>query len=94
MARHIAQAMPQNWEVKGLHALGYAGIRKKLPSVKLDTSGNALYEFVKEKLKSVNKEVTFKIPEGLIRELDSSVTQVTSSHAYIYWYRSRRQDRS
>jgi CBS domain-containing protein len=34
------------------------------------------YEFVKEKLKSVNKEVTFKIPDGLIRELDSSVTQV------------------
>jgi hypothetical protein len=34
------------------------------------------YEFVKEKLKSINKEVLFKIPEGLMKELDSSVTQV------------------
>ena len=49
--KDLAAAMPQNWEVKGLHALGYAGIRKKIPSVKLDTGGNALYEFVKETLK-------------------------------------------
>lgn len=49
--KDLAAAMPQNWEVKGLHALGYAGIRKKIPSVELDTGGNALYEFVKETLK-------------------------------------------
>lgn len=34
------------------------------------------YDFVKEKLKSINKEMLLKIPEGLIKELDSSVTQV------------------
>ena len=50
--RDLAAAMPQNWETKGLHSLGYAGIRKKLPQVKLDTSGNGLYEFVKETLKA------------------------------------------
>jgi DNA helicase-2/ATP-dependent DNA helicase PcrA len=47
----LAKVMPQNWETKGLHALGYAGIRKKLKSAKVDTKGNALYEFCKEALK-------------------------------------------
>lgn len=35
-----------------------------------------LYDFVSEKLKSINKEILFKIPEALIKELDSSVTKV------------------
>jgi CBS domain-containing protein len=35
-----------------------------------------LYDFVREKLKSINKEVVFKIPEAFIKELDSSVTKV------------------
>ncbi len=35
-----------------------------------------LYDFVREKLKSINKEVVFRIPEAVIRELDSSVTKV------------------
>jgi hypothetical protein len=42
--------MPPNWTTQGLHSLGYAAIRKKLPQVKLDTKGNALYEFCKERL--------------------------------------------
>ena len=35
-----------------------------------------LYDFVKDKLKSINKEVVFKIPEAFIKELDSSVAKV------------------
>ncbi|MDO8525127.1 MAG: CBS domain-containing protein [Candidatus Omnitrophota bacterium] len=35
-----------------------------------------LYDFVRDKLKSINKEVVLKIPEAIIRELDSSVTKV------------------
>ncbi|MCX5677908.1 MAG: CBS domain-containing protein [Candidatus Omnitrophica bacterium] len=35
-----------------------------------------LYDFVREKLSSINKEVLFKIPEALLHELDSSVTKV------------------
>ena len=35
-----------------------------------------LYEFVKEKLKSIKREVVFKIPEVLGEELKSSVTKV------------------
>lgn len=35
-----------------------------------------LYEFIKEKLKSIKKEVVFKIPEVLGKELESSVTKV------------------
>ncbi len=35
-----------------------------------------LYDFVRDKLHSINKEVVFKIPETLIQELDSSVTKV------------------
>lgn len=35
-----------------------------------------LYEFIKEKLRSIKKEVVFKIPEVLGKELDSSVTKV------------------
>lgn len=35
-----------------------------------------LYDFVREKLKSINKEVVFKVPEALLHELDSSVTKV------------------
>ena len=35
-----------------------------------------LYDFVREKLKSINKEVLFKIPEAFLKELDSSVTKV------------------
>jgi CBS domain-containing protein len=35
-----------------------------------------LYDFVAEKLRSINKEVVFKIPDELMRELDSSVTKV------------------
>ncbi len=35
-----------------------------------------LYDFVREKLKSINKEIVFKIPEAFIKELDSSVTKV------------------
>ena len=37
---------------------------------------SVLYDFVREKLKSINKEVVFKIPEAFIKELDSSVTKV------------------
>lgn len=37
---------------------------------------SVLYDFVKEKLKSINKEVTLRIPEELLKELDSSVTKV------------------
>ena len=47
----LAAVMPSNWETKGLHALGFAGIRRKLRSAKVDTKGNALYEFCKEALK-------------------------------------------
>lgn len=50
--KDLAAAMPQNWETKGLHSLGYAGIRKKLPQAKVDTSGSVLYEFVKDTLKA------------------------------------------
>lgn len=35
-----------------------------------------LYDFVKAKLKSINKEVIFKVPEAFIKELDSSVAKV------------------
>lgn len=35
-----------------------------------------LYEFIQEKLKSIKKEVVFKIPEVLGKELESSVTKV------------------
>jgi CBS domain-containing protein len=35
-----------------------------------------LYDFVREKLKSINKEIVFKIPEAFVKELDSSVTKV------------------
>ena len=35
-----------------------------------------LYDFVRGKLSSINKEVVFKIPEALLHELDSSVTKV------------------
>lgn len=35
-----------------------------------------LYDFIREKLKSINKEVVLKIPEAIVRELDSSVTKV------------------
>lgn len=35
-----------------------------------------LYDFVKDKLASINKEVVFKIPEAFVKELDSSVTKV------------------
>ncbi|MBN2453461.1 MAG: CBS domain-containing protein [Candidatus Omnitrophica bacterium] len=35
-----------------------------------------LYDFVRDKLKSINKEVVFKVPEALLHELDSSVTKV------------------
>lgn len=35
-----------------------------------------LYEFIKEKLKSIKKEVVFKVPEILGKEFDSSVTKV------------------
>lgn len=35
-----------------------------------------LYDFVREKLKSINKEVLYKIPEAFLKELDSSVTKV------------------
>jgi len=37
---------------------------------------SALYDFVREKLKSIHKEVVFKIPDAFIKELDSSVTKV------------------
>lgn len=37
---------------------------------------NQLYDFVRAKLASVNKEVVFKIPEAFIKELDSSVAKV------------------
>ena len=37
---------------------------------------SVLYDFVREKLKSINKEVLFKIPEAFLKELDSSVTKV------------------
>jgi len=35
-----------------------------------------LYDFVKEKLKSIHKEVVFKIPSAFVKDLDSSVTKV------------------
>ena len=35
-----------------------------------------LYDFVREKLRSINKEVVFKIPDALMQELDSSVSKV------------------
>jgi CBS domain-containing protein len=35
-----------------------------------------LYDFVREKLKSIKKEFVVKIPEALVKELDSSVAQV------------------
>ena len=35
-----------------------------------------LYDFVADKLRSINKEVVFKIPEALAEELDSSVAKV------------------
>lgn len=34
------------------------------------------YDFVREKLKSIKKEIVLKVPEGFIEELDSSVAQV------------------
>ncbi len=47
----LAIAMPSNFDTKGMHSLGYTAIRKRLSHVKLDTKGNALYEFCKEALK-------------------------------------------
>lgn len=35
-----------------------------------------LYDFVRDKLKSINKEIVLKIPEAFIKELDSSVAKV------------------
>jgi CBS domain-containing protein len=35
-----------------------------------------LYDFVKGKLKGINKEAVFNVPEAFIKELDSSVTKV------------------
>lgn len=35
-----------------------------------------LYDFVRGKLKSINKEAVFKIPPAFVKELDSSVTKV------------------
>jgi len=35
-----------------------------------------LYDFVREKLKSIKKEVVVRIPEAFIKELDSSVAKV------------------
>jgi len=35
-----------------------------------------LYDFITEKLKSINKEVVFRLPESVMKELDSSVTKV------------------
>jgi len=35
-----------------------------------------LYDFVRDKLRSINKEVVFKIPDALMQELDSAVTKV------------------
>lgn len=35
-----------------------------------------LYDFVKEKLRSINKEVVLKVPDRLVKELDSSVNKV------------------
>ena len=46
----LARVMPANWSTMTLHSLGFAAIRKKLPQAKLDTNGNALYEFCKERL--------------------------------------------
>jgi superfamily I DNA/RNA helicase len=46
----LGKAMPGNWESRGLHSLGYAAIRKKHPRIKVDSGGNALYEFCKERL--------------------------------------------
>ncbi|MFA5147459.1 MAG: CBS domain-containing protein [Candidatus Omnitrophota bacterium] len=37
---------------------------------------SVLYDFIKEKLKSIKKEVVAKVPEALSRELDSSVAKV------------------
>lgn len=37
---------------------------------------SVLYDFVREKLGSINKEIVFKVPEALLHELDSSVTKV------------------
>lgn len=39
-----------------------------------------LYDFVKEKLKSIDREIVFKIPQALIKELDSSVAKVMQRH--------------
>ncbi len=35
-----------------------------------------LYDFIKEKFKTISKEVVVKIPEAFVKELDSSVTKV------------------
>ncbi|MDD5423393.1 MAG: CBS domain-containing protein [Candidatus Omnitrophica bacterium] len=35
-----------------------------------------LYDFIREKLKSIDKEIVFKIPEAFVKDLDSSVTKV------------------
>jgi predicted transcriptional regulator len=35
-----------------------------------------LYDFVREKLRSINKEVVLKVPDALMQELDSAVTKV------------------
>lgn len=39
-----------------------------------------LYEFIKEKLKVIKKDVVLKIPEVFTKELDSSVTKVMQRH--------------
>ena len=46
----LAKAMPPNWTTKGMHAIGYAAIRKKLPHAKVDVAGSALYTWAKEAL--------------------------------------------
>lgn len=35
-----------------------------------------LYDFIRDKFASINKEVVFRIPEALVKELDSSVAKV------------------
>jgi len=35
-----------------------------------------LYDFIREKLRSINKEVVLRVPEALMQELDSSVAKV------------------
>lgn len=39
-----------------------------------------LYDFIKEKLKTIKKEISMKVPEALAEELGSSVTKVMRRH--------------